>query len=84
MTHSSFSSDLSPSHFPLFDYLKDRLDSYLDPIILSEPITEKVKSIPVEKYKEAIKLIVLGIAMTTLNIYYKKNGWMLMFFNKSF
>ncbi len=55
MFHPSFSPDLSPADFWLFDYLKDRLGSYPDETSLSEAVAKELHSIPIMEYRKTFQ-----------------------------
>ena len=52
MAHSSYSLDLAPSDFWLFDTLKRNLGSYPDDINLGRPKATELKSILGQEYSK--------------------------------
>ena len=48
--HPSYSPDLVPCDFQLFDYIKDRLGDYNDVQSLSKAITKIVNSLPKDEW----------------------------------
>jgi hypothetical protein len=55
MDHLPYSTDLAPSDFWLFDYIKERLTSNLDAKSLMKQITGIVNSIPKEEYEKTFQ-----------------------------
>ena len=65
--HPPYSSDLAPSDFWLFDYLKQRLDSHSDVESLKSQITEVLLSTPKEEYLKTFKKYVERLKLCIYN-----------------
>ena len=52
MAHPLYSSDLAPSNFWLFGYLKRQLDSYSDSKSLQQAVTKAIRVISQDEYRK--------------------------------